>query len=273
MKTAIQDIVRGLKTPFRAAGFIRKHPRLWGFALMPALMSAIFLGLLLYGASAWTSEFLELFALEETQNAGAQADTFSAAFGGEILRTIGRFLVKMLLFFTAGILAILLGKIAAAPFNEALSQRVDLLYSGKEPPKIEGSTIVAVIKSSWWAVIWEAKKVVFYLLVLSFLFILNLLPLVGSLAYASLGFLFNVGFMAFDYMDFPLERRPGPNGPLGLRERLRLLSGHKWSMLGFGAATSAMLFIPFINFLFLPLAVSGATLLYSDLERAGVETP
>mgnify|MGYP000256483734 CR=1 FL=1 len=256
----------GLTAPLRALKFLARNPRLWPFALMPALICAVILGALLYGGWTHSLSLYELVVPDFLKASKTGAETsWLTKLGLDILQEISLVVLRVTVALTAAIMAILLGKILAAPFNDALSERAEQIYNTQAPSK-EPFSIKVILQDSWWAVRWEAKKVIIYLMVLLPLLLLNLIPFVGSFLYAGLAFVFNVSFLAYDYMDFPLERRRGPNGRHGARERGSILWRHRWPMLGYGMSTSLLLFLPLINFLFLPLAVTGATLLYVDLE-------
>lgn len=266
MSRIVRDITQGFFAPMRALRFLGSRPRLWPLALMPALITFILLGG--YGWWAWDHSaaaydtFVDLLGLRK--NAG-ETDALTQL-GIDVLRIISLTVLRVMMLVTAVIFAILLGKILAAPFNDALSEKVELAYLDRQ--KTGGFSLMSVLRGGLWAVTWEAKKVGIYLLVLIPLLLLNGLPLVGTFLYTVVVFLFNVMFLAFDYLDFPLERRPGPTGPLGFKARGSLVMRHKAAMLGFGTAATILLFVPLLNFLFLPLAVSGATLLYLELEAA-----
>jgi hypothetical protein len=68
-------------------------------------------------------------------------------------------------------------------------------------------------------------------------------------------------FFATDYLSYPLERR----GALLFKDKMRFARKVTPISLGFGCAITIIFLIPFVNFVFFPLAVVGGTLLFADL--------
>lgn len=266
----LSDLTLGFFAPARALRFLGRHPRLWPLALMPALITVVLL--VGYGWWAWDNSaalydwVVDLLNLRSNKG---ETDAMTQL-GIDVLRIVSLTVLRVAMLTTAVIFAILVGKILSAPFNDALSERVELAWADRKKEGA-GFSLLSVIKGSWWAVTWEAKKVGVYLIVLIVLMFFNILPLIGSFLYSILLFTFNVMFLAFDYLDFPLERRPGPTGPLGFKARGSLILRHRSAMLGFGLAATLLLLVPVVNFLFLPLAVSGATILFLELEAREYE--
>jgi CysZ protein len=63
------------------------------------------------------------------------------------------------------------------------------------------------------------------------------------------------------------------NHDLTFSKQKQLLAGRKGLALGFGGSVMVMTSIPLINFIVMPVAVAGATLLYVEqLESNGLES-
>ena len=69
--------------------------------------------------------------------------------------------------------------------------------------------------------------------------------------------LFSAWMLALEYADYPLGQRG-----LTFREQRRLLRRHWPLTLGFGGMTLLLTLIPVLNFLVMPAAVIGATLMW-----------
>lgn len=268
----VVEFLRGFWTPVRALGFLLRRPRLWILAAVPALFT---FGALMATGSFAVRHFDEIQALVLPASLQRSANTGLEGLGQEILRTISDTIVLVCVIAGVFVTSILVGKVLAAPFNDALSARAEVAYTGLHKND-ERFSVWAALKSGWWAAGWELRKALLYFVVMAFLLGLNLLPVLGPFMYAGITFTFNVVFMALDYLDFPLERRPGPDGKqLGIRARYTLVWKYRSAMMGYGVITSALLFIPGVNVIFVPLAVVGATLLYIDVAEGGVpqQTP
>jgi CysZ protein len=152
--------------------------------------------------------------------------------------------------------------IFTAPWNDALSERVERLRTGREGPAL---TVRAVLDDVGRTIRIELGKVGLYAVVMLPLFVLSwLLPVVGQVIFAVAGWIGTALFLAFDYMDWPMARRGW-----GLRRRLAFIRADPWTAIGFGTGCWVMLFIPIVNVLFVPAAVLGGTTLLLDLEEEG----
>jgi CysZ protein len=106
-------------------------------------------------------------------------------------------------------------------------------------------------------------KLAIYATVMGGLLLVGLLvPVVGAVVQASLGFVVTASFLALDHIDWAAARHG-----LSVRARLGLLRQHPGALLGFGTAVWLMLFAPLVNLLLVPAAVAGGTLLFGDIRR------
>jgi CysZ protein len=160
------------------------------------------------------------------------------------------------------LVAALVSSLVAAPFNDALSEAVEELETGKKGPPFSVGALVRDVARTLRV---EAGKLAIYLLVMGPLFVLSyLVPGVGQVFYTIFGVFFTVTYFAIDYVDWPASRRG-----LGLRARLDLLKANQASMLGFGAGVWVLLLIPIVNLFFMPAAVAGGTRLFLELDVNG----
>lgn len=158
------------------------------------------------------------------------------------------------IFFTFGMMANIIG----APFNSLLAQRVEIHLRG------EG----IAIGENWGmkelfvrlpALIWsEINKVLYTLLWTIPFLLLFLVPGVNMLA-PFLWLLFSAWILAIQYGDIPM----GNHDMTGKEVRNRLRQ-YRTMSLGFGGMTLLMNSLPFINFLVMPTAVAGATILWVE---------
>lgn len=102
----------------------------------------------------------------------------------------------------------------------------------------------------------ELRKLFYFLLRAVPLLILFLIPGI-NLAAPFLWLLFNAWFLALEYGDYPM-------GNHGIRfgDQHRWLKARRLTSLGFGAGVTLLMLIPLLNFLAMPAAVAGATLLW-----------
>ena len=145
----------------------------------------------------------------------------------------------------------LVANLIAAPFNGLLAEKVELLLRGR--PLDEGPGTTGMLAGLLPTLLDEVRKVLYALAwALPFLLLLWV-PVVGSV----LWFLFTAWMLAVQYLDYPMG-----NQGLKFREQRRRLAARRGLGLGFGAAAAALGAVPVLNFILMPSAVAGATVLW-----------
>ena len=163
-------------------------------------------------------------------------------------------LVYVLGVLIAGWLFALVAVLIASPFLGDLSLAVERADGGSAPP--DGLP--------WWAGIpgalaREGRKLVYHLPRLLGVFLLTLIPLLNTVA-PLIWFAFGAWLVAVEFCDFPTENRRRP-----FLDTLTLLKRHRAAALGYGGIATLALAVPLVNFLFVPAAVAGGTLLWRRL--------
>lgn len=155
----------------------------------------------------------------------------------------------------------LVANLLGAPFNALLAARVESLLTGAPPPD-NGDLATALahapaILADELGKLLHAVKLMVPAGILFLIPGLNLgAPLVWALVMSWL--------LAVGYVDFPMGNH-GLNGG-EMRRRLR---EKRFAALGFGGATLLLTLIPLGNFLVMPAAVAGATILWVEEYRGG----
>lgn len=145
----------------------------------------------------------------------------------------------------------LLANLIGAPFNSYLSTAVEKQVSGR-PPSADDDHFMQVLGKTLTS---ELKKIRYFILWAIPLFILGFIPVV-NLFTPALWLLFGAWMMSLEYADYPLG-----NQGLEFSEIRRQLQGKTFLSLGFGATVMLASMIPIFNFLVMPAAVAGATLM------------
>jgi CysZ protein len=169
------------------------------------------------------------------------------------------------LFFVAALIVVfftfsLIGNLIAAPFNGLLAEAVECHITGTPIPggglkkmMVDlGSTMASELRKLAYIVLWGIPALVLF-------FIPGL-----NLAAPFIWMLFGAWMLAISYVDYPMG-----NHGLTFPEQRRQLGQRRYLALGFGGAAMFALAIPLVNFLVIPAAVAGATILW--VER--LETP
>lgn len=152
----------------------------------------------------------------------------------------------------------LVGGVVAAPFLDELSRRVERVRTGRVDELVDESWRATVARAGR-SLVEELKLLAFLLVGELLIAAVGLIPGLQVVA-APAAFLFAAMFLALDYTGYVLERRG-----LRFRERRAWLWRHRRPLLGFGTAAFATFLVPGLNFLSLPVLVTGGTLLALEL--------
>ncbi len=255
-KKVVVGYLRGLTYPFRGMKLVYfQHPSLARFWVFPIVITIVVLLLVMRGVWDYHDALVNLVWEEPT----------GEGFWTAVLLFLHGFVevIVAILAFAAGVVVVyLLTTIFAAPFNDALSEEVERIVTGRPGPPF---SLRAVLRDAVRTVALEVLKMVVLVLVLGPLFVASLLvPVVGQIAYTVFGFLFTALYFAIDYVDWPASRHDR-----GVAYRFGFAVENFLPMFGFGTGVWLFLFVPFLNLLFMPAAVAGGTLLFLDLEVGG----
>lgn len=243
----------GLRYPFRGFRFVYlRHPGLVRFWIWPIL---VVFGLAIADLVLAFGHGDDLVSLLVAAPEGDGLAAASLRFAHRVAGFLASLVVGGL-----GLVAVaLVSPVLAAPFNDALSEEVERLVTGREgPPFGLGRLLQELVRTLRV----EGTKLLVYACVMGPLFVLSwALPVVGQVVYTAFGFFFTAAYWAADYVDWPASRRG-----YGVRVRVGLLRRNLPTALGFGTGVAVLLFVPFVQLFFMPAAVAGGTLLFLDLE-------
>jgi CysZ protein len=256
------ELFRGLVYPLRGFAILRRHPGLARYWLPPIVITFV----------ALVASFVLTLAYSDDLTNMIWKPAAQVGATGFLVDVAHALLHALSFVFGLGLLVVVciaLSSILAAPFNDALSEAIEVRETGAPAPPF---SLAKLLRDLGRTVRLEVTKLFIYLAVMGPLLLASwLLPGVGQVLYVLFGTLFTSAYFAFDFIDWPASRRG-----LGFRERARLLTDHPLRTLGFGFAVWACLFVPLLNLAFMPLAVAGGTRLFLDLaggSAAGAGRP
>ena len=157
--------------------------------------------------------------------------------------------VLLIVFYTFSVVANLI----AAPFNSLLAERVEKLARSERSSRPDAGLNWKDLILSPLA---ELSKLLSFIGWAIPVLILSFIPVI-NVAAPVLWALFGAWMLALEYADYPLGNRG-----LSFREQRQLLRKHWPLTLGFGGMTLVLTLIPIVNFLAMPAAVIGATLMW-----------
>lgn len=157
----------------------------------------------------------------------------------------------VVVFYTFSLVANLVG----APFNGLLAEAVERELTGRRPADAGWG---AVLRELVPALLTEVRKLGYFLLWAVPLGILFLIPVV-NLAAPLLWAAFSAWMLSLEYMDYPMGNHSVP-----FTAQRRRLRERRLLALGFGGTALAFTLVPVVNFLVMPIAVAGATVMWVE---------
>ncbi|MBB0232920.1 EI24 domain-containing protein, partial [Streptomyces calidiresistens] len=252
----------GLRLLGRGQRWMLRHPRLYLRCLLPALAVFLFYAAALVALVLHLDELAALITpFADDWEAGGRTAVRIAA--GVALLGVG-ILLAVVTFTTVTLLV-------GDPLYDSLSQRVEeeeAAGTGVAVPEGPDRPLwreLAISLGESLGTLWRT------LLLAVPVFLIGLVPFVGQVFGFVLGTAVAGWFLTSELAAYALQRRG-----LGLRERLRLVSGRRRTALGFGMPLVVLFLVPGGAVLLMPGAVAGATLLARELspaDPAGPGTP
>lgn len=159
--------------------------------------------------------------------------------------------VLVMVFYTFSLIA----NVIAAPFNSLLAARVERMVNP------EGRVSPPPAELSWRELLFsplaELCKLLYFIAWAIPPLVLSFVPAVNVIA-PVLWAIFTSWMLALEYADYPLGNRG-----LDFKAQRRLLRRYWPLALGFGGMTLLLTLVPVLNFLAMPAAVIGATLMWN----------
>jgi len=250
-KNPISRFRQGFFYPFRAFRFIKKHPRLYKYILIPFTINLSVFSLTIYYGLGFFFDLVSSYL--------PQGDAWYWFLLNYLFMTIAIIVTLVLVFFTFTVV----GSLLASPFNDILSERTENILPGQTSD--EPFVFKTFLEDSGRVLIVESKKISLFLAGMLLLLFLNILPVIGSLLYSVLSVTWTVFFLVIEFTGYVFSRKR-----LAFKAQRHIICQDFSLMAGFGLGVFCILAIPFFQFLCIPLGVVGATHLLYD---TGAITP
>jgi len=234
----IKGILNGLKTYGQSFGLISKLG-LWKYFAIPMIIS--FIMAMTIGLSAWgfSDNLGHWIARIWPWEFGAQAfDTIAQIFSALLIIAIGLILYKHI------IMAL------SAPFMSPVSEKIEAHLKGENHTHRDTSFQEQLVRGTRINV----RNLALELLITLPILLLNIIPIIGSIAATILLFLTQSYYAGFGNMDYTLERH------FKYRESVNFVKKNKGQAIGNGMVFMLFLLIPIVGIiLVLPVSVTAAT--------------
>ena len=243
----LTNFSRGFFYPFRAGKFIKRHPVLLKYIIVPFFINFVVLILAVYwGLSFFNSTVIHYIP---------QGEAWYWVILSYFLWILAILMTMILVFFGFAVT----GAIIASPFNDILSEKTEEILTGI--PNEEPFVFRVFLKDALQTVMDESKKIIIFVILMLLLLPLNLIP-GGTLPYSVLSALLTIFFLVVEYTGYVFNRKH-----LTFRDQRHFIFSQKFLMIGFGTGIMGMLAVPFLQFLCIPFGVVGATQLWHDLSN------
>ena len=253
--------IDGVTYPFRALFMFFKNPKLIKYIAIPILVNiiiaiALYSGLFYFG---WqivdgVQGYITMWLNQLITNLPPWLSFLRYSISG--LTIILRFLLGIILLIATGFLLTQFGVLLGAPWYGQLSEQLEKYRTGKVE-LIE----LNIVSDIGRAVLYEIKKLVLIAAVGILLLFINFLPGVGTVV-SSIGSLaLTATIVCMDFLDSYLERRR-----LKFRQKLKVVFENLPASGSFGLVCLALISIPLLNLLTIPLCVASGTLFICDRE-------
>lgn len=239
------ELLAGVLYPPRAVGVLVRNPGLASYILIPLVLNLL-IGTVLY-AGLLVTGFRQIDALV------AQMPEWAG-----FLQAVLFALLAIILLLMIGFVLLRFGMILGAPWYGKLSERLEYLSTGEQPdtPPLTWKTIPYEF---WYAIMFEFKKIVLFVGVGLMLLLLNFIPAAGSVLSTIGWLLLATTIVCLDFLDPPLSRRY-----VRFRTRLSLIWRSLPASATFGLTCLALVSVPFVGLVAIPLCVVAGTLFFID---------
>ena len=234
--------VRGIAASFEGLSFLCSRPTLWRFAIWPILINIVVSLASLLIAYQAGSHFWQSYA-----------NSLPIVWWATVVKWC-LFLVVVVIALTVAFVAyLLLQSVFCAWFFSQLARQVDL-FLGTRPDELTDPPIVAQIS--------DALRASIKLLIVNvFVLLLNVIPVVGSIAALVIGLYVDAFILGSEFFGYPLELRG-----IRWRDRQRIAKAHLGTTLGLGTVVSLLFLIPILGPAIQATSVVGAVLLFRRIN-------
>lgn len=245
---------RGFAHPFAAIPYIVRNPSLFKWAVPPAVLTSGLMALVLWGVVGYTDDAVSLVWAQPAGHAWYETwlllPLWYAVYG-----------TLMLVLMALGVIAVYLVSIPlAGPFGELLAEEVERIETGFEARFDWVVLLRNLAITALHLVLFTAIQMGIFAMVS----VLGLVPVVGQLLSLALSLITTPLLIGFAPFDYPMTVRLW-----SFSEKVGFMLRNFPLFYGFSVSSFLMLYIPFVNLIFLPCCVVAASRIIVEQEKSG----
>ncbi len=242
---AIGEFLRGAGDIWRGARLLVGRPALWPWVLIPFLLNVAVFGLILWAGLHFGSGWIE--------------GIFTGGFWWDLLRWVVQVLFWLTLFIIVIFLFVPVGSLVALPFNDLLSEKVEVLLTGTSGA--ESFSLRSLTRGIKVGVGASIRMALLMGVLLVPVLLLNLLPGIGTLLSGAVAAIITIRYLSLEYTSYSMDRRYWD-----WARRKAFLRRNRARSLGMGTMAWLLMMIPVVNALFIPVSAVAGTILFCEAE-------
>lgn len=252
----IREFFRGIRYLFRGLRAVFSYRRdLWLWALIPVILSLILYTFMFVVMVFKLDDIIQLFL------PSVEDSIFWKA-----IMVVLWIVVMAAVVVAAYFLFVPIMNVIACPFNEKLSEKVEVILLHKESPPF---IFKVFVQETAITIFQEIVKLLIYAVIMLPLLLLNfLIPVAGPVIFILIGGFITSLYLSYDQLDRCFSRHTMPIGM-----RLGFMKRYFWRSLGLGTAGVLLLLIPGAVFLVLPGSVAGGAMLFLESDEVELSPP
>ena len=237
------NILAGPVGAFRALGLMFANPSLFLLAAIPGLVTALVSMLAIWLSVALGADMLTVLWPEPS--------------GGSVLWDVVAWVLRLSTALLSVFITPWLVMLVGFPLCEPLAVKIEALVGGEVKEGRFLADLLQALKATVGVTLIGLSGSVAF-------FVLGLIPGVALFTTPFVFFVWTPLFLAFDLFDGSLSRRQVP-----FSKKLTFLRGQLITACSVGLTGTALIAVPILNLIGLPVAVAMAVLVIRDLEQAG----
>lgn len=246
MVSPVAGFGSGVAHALRGARLLLGTPRLWPLVILPFILTVIAFIALFSGAFALRDRWLDLLP------------------SSGVLRAVASVIAHLALLVVAYFTFLPIASLIAAPFNESIAESVEEIATGREPPPF---SLARLVRDVGLALAHELRKLVRWIVLAIAVLLFSLIPGIGPFIGIAGGGYVAARFAAYDALDATFSRWGWP-----FMKKTAFIRQRRAACLGLGSVVAAMLVVPFVNALAMPVGAAGGALLAVSLVPEGQRT-